>query len=146
MNIIEKSYNLRNDCLSDDRVFSDDFLLNLYDYIEDEKDKERYIDILNTEFRGDIPDKFIEVIKMELKDTVEMMKSFDYMERFRAEYFQLKIRMNALSKMLVKYKEGTLSFTPLCSYDLLARQLSAMRLYAFHLEERADIEGINLYK
>ena len=65
MNIIGKSYNLRNDCLSDDRVFSDDFLLNLYDYIEDEKDKERYIDILNTEFRGDIPNKFIEVIKNE---------------------------------------------------------------------------------
>ena len=30
------------------------------DYVEDEKDSERYIDILDTEFRGDIPDKFIE--------------------------------------------------------------------------------------
>jgi hypothetical protein len=62
MNIIEKSFKLRNECLSEDRVFNDDFLLNLYDYIEDEKDRERYIDILDTEFRGNIPDKFIEVI------------------------------------------------------------------------------------
>ena len=62
MNRIEKSFKLRNECLSVDRVFNDDFLLNLYDYIEDEKDRERYIDILNTEFRGDISDKFIEVI------------------------------------------------------------------------------------
>ena len=62
MNTIEKSFKLRNECLSEDRVFNDDFLLNLYEYIEDEKDKERYIDIINTEFRGDIPDKFIEVI------------------------------------------------------------------------------------
>lgn len=62
MNIIEISYKLRMECLTEDRVFTDDFLLNLYDYIEDEKDKERYEDILNTEFRGDIPQKFIEVI------------------------------------------------------------------------------------
>lgn len=62
MNTIELSYKLRNECLSDDRVFNDDFLLNLYDYIEDDKDRERYIDILDTEFRGDIPNKFLEVI------------------------------------------------------------------------------------
>ena len=62
MNIIEISYKLRNECLTVDRVFTDDFLQDLYDYVEDEKDRERYIDILDTEFRGDIPDKFIEVI------------------------------------------------------------------------------------
>lgn len=62
MNRIEKSYSLRNECISEDRVFTDDFLLNLYDYIEDAKDMERYIDILNTEFRGVIPNKFIEVL------------------------------------------------------------------------------------
>lgn len=62
MNIIEISYKLRNECLTVDRVFTDDFLLDLYDDVEDEKDRERYIDILNTEFRGDIPDKFIGVV------------------------------------------------------------------------------------
>lgn len=60
MNRIEISYKLRNECLTVNRVFTDDYLQDLYDYVEDEKDRERYIDILNTEFRGDIPDKFIE--------------------------------------------------------------------------------------
>lgn len=82
---------------------------------------------------------------MELKDTVEMMGSSDYKERFRAEYFQLKIRMSGLSKMLVKYKEGTLNFTPSCSYSLLSRQLETMKLYASYLLQRAEIEDIDLY-
>ena len=60
MNRIEKSYKLRNECLTVNRVFTDDYLQDLYDYVEDEKDRERCIDILDTEFRGDIPDKFIE--------------------------------------------------------------------------------------
>lgn len=62
MNRIEISYKLRNECLTVNRVFTDDFLLDLCDYVEDKKDRERYIDILDTEFRGDIPDKFIEVL------------------------------------------------------------------------------------
>lgn len=62
MNRIEKSYKLRNECLTVNRVFTDDYLQDLYDYVEDEKDRERYIDILDTEFRGDIPQKFIEVM------------------------------------------------------------------------------------
>lgn len=62
MNRIEKSFKLRMECLTEDRVFTDDFLLNLYLYIEDEKDRERYEDIINTEFRGDIPVEFEEVL------------------------------------------------------------------------------------
>lgn len=60
MSRIEKSYNLRNECLSQERVFTDSFLINLYEYIENNEDKEKYIDILNTEFRGEIPQKFLE--------------------------------------------------------------------------------------
>lgn len=81
---------------------------------------------------------------MNLNETVEMMNSLDYKERFRAEYFQLKIRMQGLGAMLKKCKEGTLSFTPSCSYDLLNGQFKAMDLYASYLEERAKIENINL--
>ena len=81
---------------------------------------------------------------MNLKDTVEMMTSADYKERFKAEYLQLKIRMDGLSRMLEKYKNGTLEFTPSCSYDLLHRQLENMILYAMCLEERAIIEEIEL--
>ena len=81
---------------------------------------------------------------MELKETVQMMGSTDYKERFKAEYLQLKIRMIGLSNMLKKYKEGTLTFKPSCSYDLLNGQLKAMYMYASYLEERAAIESIEL--
>ena len=81
---------------------------------------------------------------MELKDTIELMKSNDYVDRFKAEYYQLKIRTQKLSDMLKKYKEGTLPCTPKCSYDLLNGQFKAMDMYASYLEERAEIEGIEL--
>ena len=81
---------------------------------------------------------------MELKDTIEMMVSVDYKERFKAEYLQLKIRMTGLSNMLKKYNAGTLTFKPSCSYDLLNGQLKSMEMYAKYLEERAEIENIEL--
>ena len=81
---------------------------------------------------------------MELKETVSMMESTDYKERFKAEYLQLEIRINGLRNMLKKYKEGTLTFKPSCSYDLLNGQLKAMELYATYLDERAEIEEIYL--
>ena len=81
---------------------------------------------------------------MKLNETIEMMNSTDYKERFKSEYLQLKIRMQGLSDMLKKYKEGTLNFKPSCSYDLLKGQFKAMDLYASYLEERAEVENINL--
>ena len=81
---------------------------------------------------------------MKLNETTEMMNSSDYKERFRGEYLQLKIRMEGLGVMLKKYKAGELNFTPSCSYDLLNGQFKAMDLYASYLEERAEIEKINL--
>ena len=81
---------------------------------------------------------------MQLKDTVEMMNSEDFKERFKAEYLQLEIRVNGLRNMLKKYKDDTLTFKTSCSYDLLNGQLKAMELYATYLDERAEIEGIDL--
>ena len=37
---------------------------------------------------------------MELKDTVSLMQSADYKERFKAEYYQLVIRYKKLKAML----------------------------------------------
>lgn len=81
---------------------------------------------------------------MELKDTVEMMNSDDYKERFKAEYLQTKIRYDKLHAMTVKYEAGTLPFTPTCSLDLLKEQKSLMGQYLNKLEIRAEIEGIEL--
>lgn len=81
---------------------------------------------------------------MELKDTVEMMTSSDYKERFKAEYYQLKLRYDKLALMITKWDEGTLEFEPSCSRTLLGRQLYHMRMYMIDLETRAKIEGIDL--
>lgn len=81
---------------------------------------------------------------MELKDTIEMMKSDDFKERFKAEYYQTKIRYDKLDAMTVKYEAGTLSFTPNCSLELLKEQKAFMGNYIRCLKIRAEIEGIEL--
>lgn len=81
---------------------------------------------------------------MNLKDTVEMMNSENFKERFKAEYRQLENRVEGLRTMLEKYKAGTLPFNPKCSYELLHEQLVYMEAYARTLDERAEIECIDL--
>lgn len=81
---------------------------------------------------------------MKLSDFNAMMESEDYKERFKAEYYQLKIRYQKLHKMVVQYEAGTLSFTPSCQIDLLKRQKAAMGQYLYALEVRAEIEGVQL--
>ena len=81
---------------------------------------------------------------MNLTDTVELMNGSDFKDRFRAEYFQLSIRLSKLEKMLCEMKAGALTFTPKCSYELLHEQAVYMEQYKRVLEERAKIEGIDL--
>lgn len=81
---------------------------------------------------------------IKLQDTVKMMNSDDYKERFRAEYFQLQNRIDGLGAMLDKYRKGTLTFTPKCSIKLLDGQFNSMKMYATHLKEISKIEGISL--
>ena len=81
---------------------------------------------------------------MELKDTIEMMDSSDYKERFQAEYYQTKIRYDKLHKMIVKAEAGTLDFEPKCDLELLKKQKSFMGQYLNCLEIRAEIERIKL--
>lgn len=81
---------------------------------------------------------------MNLQDTIELMTSDDYKDRFKAEYYQTLDRQQKLFKMCVKYKAGTLSFVPRCSYELLEEQLRIMGRYLMLLEARAEIEGISL--
>ena len=81
-----------------------------------------------------------------LSETIELMTSENYDDRLKAEYEQLEIRIQGLAKMLVGYREGTLSFTPKCSYDMLNGQLRAMQMYSEYLQDRAETEGIDLYE
>nr|DAY29857.1 MAG TPA: hypothetical protein [Caudoviricetes sp.] len=80
----------------------------------------------------------------ELKETVELMLSNDYKERFKAEYYQLKIRIDRLDNMLSKMENDELNFIPTCSCELLQNQLKAMLRYQASLKERAEVEKIDL--
>ena len=81
---------------------------------------------------------------MNLLETVELMTSEDYKERFLAEYYQTKIRYDKLHRMLVKYEAGTLEFQPACPIEVLKTQAKYMGLYLYQLEIRAEVEEIKL--
>ncbi len=81
---------------------------------------------------------------MELKDTIELMQSSDYKDRFRAEYLQVVIRVRKLQAMLDKWEDGSLNFKPTCPKAVLYAQLSNMQCYRDVLRRRADLEGIDL--
>ncbi len=81
---------------------------------------------------------------MKLSETVEMMNSADYKERFRAEYFQLKIRVNGLKNMLDKWDKGELNFTPTCPREIYNDQMEYMMNYMTVLANRAELEHVDL--
>lgn len=90
---------------------------------------------------------------MELKNTVALMNSDDYKERFKAEYYQTKIRYEKLKAFNTKIEAAErtrFSKKPIeelmhdCPLDLLCQQQSIMGEYLHTLEIRAVIEGIEL--
>ena len=90
---------------------------------------------------------------MEFKDTIEMMGSADYKERFKAEYWQTKIRYEKLKAFnnridAASMTEGRKNAVEMPKHDcpdyLLKDQQRAMGEYLHILEVRAIIEGIEL--
>lgn len=85
---------------------------------------------------------------MELKETVELMNSEDYKERFIAEYHQVKIRYEKLknfcNKIEVEEMLGKEVTKHDCPLELLREQQKYMGLYLSVLEKRALIENIVL--
>lgn len=82
----------------------------------------------------------------ELKETVNLMESEDYKERFIAEYAQVKIRTLRLLKTVKKHFiliTGEKSEVN-CPIGLLINQLEAMGSYLDILRDRAVVEGIEL--
>lgn len=90
----------------------------------------------------------------ELKDTIEMMQSMDYKERFKAEYHQTKIRYEKLKQFNTRIEaaEATACVCDSrvempkhdCPSGLLYAQQRAMGEYLHLLEVRAVIEKIDL--
>lgn len=80
----------------------------------------------------------------DLKETVDLMLSDNYKDRFKAEFWQLKIRYAKLKLMLDKWDNGELDFTPSCPREMYNRQIVFMESYLDILADRAEIEGIKL--
>ena len=80
----------------------------------------------------------------ELRDTVKMMNSEDYKERFKAEYYQVVIRYQKLKSMLDKWDNDQLEFAPTCPRSTYNMQITAMTDYIAVLEARAVMEGVEL--
>ena len=91
---------------------------------------------------------------MELKDTISLMTSSDYKERFIAEYWQLKIRYEKLKHFnnLIEaaYRtNGEITAVVIepehdCPYGVLREQQRIMGEYLHLLEIRALVEDIKL--
>ena len=81
---------------------------------------------------------------MQLKDTVEMMASEDFKERFKAEYYQLSLRLYSLTSMLIKWENNMLDFEPKCSKETLENQVIFMQGYLDILRLRSQMEEIDL--
>lgn len=85
---------------------------------------------------------------MELKETVELMNSVDYKERFVAEYRQVKIRYEKLKNFCNKIEVETMLGKEVtkhdCPLELLREQKRYMGLYLSILEKRALIENVVL--
>lgn len=79
-----------------------------------------------------------------LNDSALLMVSTDYKDRFKAEYIQLKTRLEGLKTMLHNWDNGKLSFIPTCPRSTYDLQVEAMTKYLAVLEARAKIEDIKL--
>lgn len=76
---------------------------------------------------------------MKLEDTIQDMLSDDPIDRLKAEYNQLDIRINRLKEVLDEYPED-------CNipYQVLHQQLHCMKEYRNYLINRLQIAGIRI--
>ncbi len=81
---------------------------------------------------------------MELKDTLTMMVSDDHNERLKAEYYQVRIRLEKLKNIILQYKLGKLEFELACPIDLLEYQGKFMYEYCKTLYQRLLYENVEL--
>ena len=82
---------------------------------------------------------------MKLSDTVDLMNSEHWENRFLAEYRQTKIRYERLHRIIIKIHAGTLDCKPKCPVELLEAQAAAMGCYLKLMEIRAEKEGIDVF-
>jgi hypothetical protein len=98
----------------------------------------------NTNTIVTVSHKYFRRPNMELKDIIKGIKSKDYKERFKAEYWELRIRTTKLMNMLVKWDSNRLDFKPTCPRYIYDLQIKSMMEYLNILEARAEMEQVDL--
>lgn len=83
---------------------------------------------------------------MELKDTIDLMTSPDWKDRFLAEYLQVKIRYEKLHRLIVRREVGMIDFNTSIPLESWKEQAKHMGLYLNELEKQAVLHGIELPK
>ena len=80
---------------------------------------------------------------MKLDETVNLMCSNDFKDRFIAEYVQLVIRLSKLDTVVNNASDTHFEVDDITK-ALMLKQHDAMESYKVCLEKRADILGIDL--
>ena len=81
---------------------------------------------------------------IELKDTIGLMTSADWKDRFLAEWKQTKIRYEKLLRLYAKRKAGKIDFETPVPIESWCRQLGYMHDYLTELEYQAALHEIEL--
>lgn len=81
---------------------------------------------------------------MELKDTIELMCSDDWKDRFVAEYLQVKIRYEKLHRLIIKRELGEHGFDTPIPFQSWKDQAFHMGMYLYELEKQAVLHDIDL--
>lgn len=100
--------------------------------------------VIKMDDKEEASDKYTNAVPEDLEDTIPYMTSDQYQSRFKAEYYQLKIRIDKLQDMVDKWDRGELNFVPDNPRSTYNLQLRAMRDYLTILDMRAIIECIIL--
>lgn len=136
-----------------DANLSDEVKVELIDYLYyDELNSCEWYSMKIPDINGKVyvlPDTCISIkndtiVIRNLEDTLPLMNSSDYKDRFVAEYLQLCIRKENLYNTISKYYDVELEFELDCPIKMLEEQYDLMYKYAEKLEERAKIENIDL--
>lgn len=81
---------------------------------------------------------------MFIDEIVALLKSDDYKDRAKGEYYFVKDKYEKLHRMIIRREAGKLDFKPNCPMEQWKEQAAAMGAYLYQLEVKAEMEGIEL--
>lgn len=81
---------------------------------------------------------------MFIDEIVALLRSDDYKDRAKGEYYFVKDKYEKLHRMIIRREAGKLDFKPNCPMEQWKAQAAAMGAYLYQLEVKAEMEGIEL--